>query len=420
MPVKAVRIHGANDLRLDTFELPQIKDDEILVKVVSDSICMSSYKCAVLGTEHKRVHPDVADHPAIVGHKFAGDIVEVDAKYTSRFKPSMKFTIQPALNYKGEMWSPGYSYEFCEGDATYCILPREVMELDCLLEYNGDAYFEASLAEPMSCCIGAFHASFHTQMGVYAHEMGIKKGGKLALLAAAGPMGLGALMYAVHCDRRPSLIVLTDIDEKRIARAKKIFPEAEMKKLGVQVEIINTNGSPDPAGQLKRYAPEGFDDVFCFAPVSSVLSLGSAVLGRDGCLNFFAGPTDKNFCADINFYDVHYNATHIIGTTGGNVSDMSESLRMTEEGTLEPAVMVTHIGGLASAVKTTLELPKIPGGKKLIYTHLDLPLTAIEDFRSLGVNDSRFCRLADIVDAHKGLWNAEAEKYLLANWNNER
>jgi len=420
MLTKAVRIHGANDLRLDTFELPPIKDDEILVKVVSDSICMSSYKCAILGTKHKRVHPDVADHPAIVGHEFAGDIVEVGSKYTSRFKPGMKFTIQPALNYKGEMWSPGYSYEFCGGDATYCILPHEVMDLDCLLEYNGDAYFEASLAEPMSCCIGAFHASFHTQMGVYAHEMGIKKGGKLALLAAAGPMGLGALMYAVHCDRRPSLIVLTDIDEKRIARAKKIFPESEMKKLGVQVEIINTNDSPDPAGQLRRYAPEGFDDVFCFAPVASVLTLSSAVLGRDGCLNFFAGPTDKRFFADINFYDVHYNATHVIGTTGGNVSDMRESLRMTEEGTLEPAVMVTHIGGLASAVKTTLELPKIQGGKKLIYTHLDLPLTAIEDFRSLGESDARFGQLADIVDAHKGLWNVEAEKYLLANWNNER
>ena len=39
---KAVRLHGQNDLRLDTFELPEIKDDEILVKVISDSICMSS------------------------------------------------------------------------------------------------------------------------------------------------------------------------------------------------------------------------------------------------------------------------------------------------------------------------------------------------------------------------------------------
>ena len=126
MKVKAVRLHAANDLRLDTFELPEIKDDEILVKVVSDSICMSTYKCAILGTGHKRVHPDVAEHPAIMGHEFAGDIVKVGKAHQDKFKPGMKFTLQPALNYKGTMWSPGYSYEFFGGDATYCIIPAEV------------------------------------------------------------------------------------------------------------------------------------------------------------------------------------------------------------------------------------------------------------------------------------------------------
>ena len=98
MKVKAVRLHAANDLRLDTFELPEIKDDEILVKVVSDSICMSTYKCAILGTGHKRVHPDVAEHPAIMGHEFAGDIVKVGKAHQDKFKPGMKFTLQPALN----------------------------------------------------------------------------------------------------------------------------------------------------------------------------------------------------------------------------------------------------------------------------------------------------------------------------------
>lgn len=49
MKAKGVRLHGANDLRLEEFELPEITDDEILVKVVSDSICMSTYKCAILG-----------------------------------------------------------------------------------------------------------------------------------------------------------------------------------------------------------------------------------------------------------------------------------------------------------------------------------------------------------------------------------
>ena len=80
------------------------------------------------------------------------------------------------------MWSPGYSYEFFGGDTTYCIIPAEVMELGCLLEYKGKAYYEASLAEPMSCSIGAFNAAYHTHMGVYKHEMGIKKDGKLAIV----------------------------------------------------------------------------------------------------------------------------------------------------------------------------------------------------------------------------------------------
>ena len=53
MKAKGVRLHAANDLRLEEFELPEITDDEILVKVVSDSICMSTYKCAILGTEHR-------------------------------------------------------------------------------------------------------------------------------------------------------------------------------------------------------------------------------------------------------------------------------------------------------------------------------------------------------------------------------
>lgn len=49
MKAKGVRLHAANDPRLEEFELPEITDDEILVKVVSDSICMSTYKCAILG-----------------------------------------------------------------------------------------------------------------------------------------------------------------------------------------------------------------------------------------------------------------------------------------------------------------------------------------------------------------------------------
>ena len=305
MKAKAVRIHGANDLRLDEFELPEITDDEILVKVVSDSICMSTYKCATLGEAHKRVHDDVAGHPAIAGHEFAGDIVKVGKNHQDRFKPGMKFTIQPALNYKGTMWSPGYSYEFCGGDATYCIIPSEVMECGCMLEYTGRAYYEASLAEPMSCSIGAFNAAYHTQMGVYTHQMGIKEGGKLAIMAGAGPMGLGALTYALHRDVRPSMVVVTDLNQERLDRAAHLFPPAEYAEQGIELHFVNTGNFEDPVAELRRISGgTGYDDVLCYAPVAAVVKQSSDILGRDGCLNFFAGPTDNKFSAEMNFYDV--------------------------------------------------------------------------------------------------------------------
>ena len=57
---------------------------------------------------------------------------------------------------------------------------------------------------------------------------------------------------------------------------------------------------------------------------------------------------------------------------------------MMAKGLIDPSTMITHIGGLNSVVETTLNLPNIPGGKKLIYTNIEMDLTAIEDFRKMG------------------------------------
>lgn len=416
MKTKAVRLYGAGDLRLEEFELPPIAPDEILVRVVSDSVCMSTYKCAVQGTAHKRVPANIAQRPVIIGHEFAGDIVEVGERHRGQFEPGMKFALQPAINYKGSMASPGYSYAYWGGDATYCIIAPEAMEVGCLFEHKGKSYYEASLAEPMSCIIGAFHAAFHTQNGVYHHEMGIREGGSLAVLAGAGPMGLGAVEYAVHCGRRPRLLVVTDVDEARLNRARKLYPAEQIKRdTGVELHIMST-ARGDAVEYLLMLSGGGFDDVLAMAPVRAVAEQASAVLGRDGCLNFFAGPTDHDFSAMLNYYDVHYNGAHVIGTTGGNTEDMLESLRMSAAGALDPAVMVTHIGGLGCVADTVLNLPHIPGGKKLIYTHADLPLIALDTLRNHAAENPDYAALADIVDGRCGLWSAEAEAFLLAHF----
>jgi threonine dehydrogenase-like Zn-dependent dehydrogenase len=416
MKTKAVRIYGKKDLRLEEFELPSLKDDEILAMIVSDSLCMSSYKASMQGSDHKRIPKDIHINPTIIGHEFAGVILEVGQKWKYKFHREQKFSIQPAMAHMGTLDAPGYSYRYIGGDATHIIIPDIVMEADCLLPYEGEAFFPASLSEPMSCIVGAFHASYHIPPGTYNHEMGIRDGGNMAILGGTGPMGLGAIDYALHQGRKPGLIVVTDIDEQRLARASCLFTPEHAEKKGIKLVYLNSGKVASPVSFMQSLTNgKGYDDVFVFAPVKQVVEQADAILGFDGCLNFFAGPIDPEFKAEFNFYNVHYAFTHIIGTSGGNTNDMCESLKLMSEGRINPAVMVTHIGGLDSVIDTTLNLPNIPGGKKLIYTNISMPLISLTELGEMARKDVFYKELNQIVEKNNYIWSLEAERYLLAN-----
>ena len=411
MKTKAVRLYGENDLRLEEFELPRLENGQILIKVVSDSVCMSTYKTVKQGAKHLRVPEDVAEHPVIIGHEFCGEIIEVTDKWKDRYSVGEKVVMPPVLSYLGGMQTVGYSFGEIGGVSTYSVVYEHIIENGYLMKLESDCFFKGSLIEPASCVIQGYKGSLHLD-GEGKPYANLKPGGKVAILAGCGPMGLVAIDLALHGEVKPSVVVVTDLDKARLERAERIFsPEAAARE-GIRLVFSNSSRGEE----LVALAGGEFDDVFVYAPVPAVVELGDEILGFDGCLNFFAGPLDKAFSAKFNFYNVHYKKHHVSGTSGSTMEDMQDIVGLIGEGRIDPAVMITHIGGMDAAIDTTVNLPRIPGGKKLIYTHITLPLTAIDDFAALGEGDERFKVLDTLVKQSNGLWNPAAEKYLLENF----
>lgn len=405
MKTKAVRLYGKKDLRLEEFELPEIKENEILASVITDSICMSTWKLANQGADHKKAPNNLAEEPIIVGHEFCGELLEVGGKWAHKYKKGERYVLQANLQLPDRPDCPGYSYPYTGGDATYIVISEDVMNQDCLIPYKGDTYFEGSLIEPLSCVIGAFEANYHLKEGSYEHKMGIKEGGNLLIMGGTGPMGLLAIDYALHGPLNPKKLVITDRDPEKLARASKLYPSQK----GIEVSYVNVGDVDDQVSLLKETVGGGFDDIFVMVPVGPVVSDAAAMLNPDGCLNFFAGPQDKEFSANVNFYDVHYSFTHFVGTSGGNTEDMRKAVKLIENKQVHVANVVTHILGLDAVGETTLNQPAIGGGKKLVYTHKQSELKKVSDIDEQS-------DLGKILAETDGIWSQKAENYVLENY----
>lgn len=412
MNTKAVRIYGVKDLRLEEFELPTMKDDEIEARIVTDSLCMSTYKVSNQGEKHKKLPNDLKNHPVIMGHEFCGVITKVGEKWKHLYKPGDRFVAQPNLG-RADTFSLGYSFPYVGGEATNVVIMNEAIEKGCLLPYKGEGFFEGALVEPLSCIVAGFKANFHLRdRNDYDHTMGIRENGALAILGGTGSMGFLAIDYAIHNDRRPKHLVVTGRTQSKLDMAKRLYPVEEAAKYGVTLTYVLTADEDDIVEELKALTPDakGFDDIFLMAAKERLVTQAEQLLAYDGCLNFFAGPADSKFASTINFYNIHYNATHFVGTSGSNTQDMKDAIALIENKTVNVAKIATHIMGLNHVCESILNLPKMPGGKKIVYSGKEFPVTDVSAF---GENNELEKHLKELVDAHDGLWNAEAEQYFL-------
>jgi len=413
MKTFALRLYGANDIRLERFALPQITENEVLIKVVSDSVCASTYKAIKQGSAHKRVPADIAENPVMIGHELCGVVMQVGSALDKQWRVGQKVVLQPALKLPSG-YDPGYSYPYVGGNTQYAVIPKVVLERGCLLPYDGDGFFQGSLAEALACIIRGYKGFYHTDYTTYIRTDGAKKGGRLAILGGAGPMGIGAVELGIGY-AGVSQIVVTDIDQARLDfAAEKSSPESASNR-GVDLRYINTAGMKDPVEELRRISGGGFDDVFVMAPVPALFSMAEKICREDGCINFFAGPAVHDMQGSLNLYRIHYDGIHVVGTAGSIPQDMVDAIGLIEQNAINAGALVSHILGLNSAKEALFAMENPNGAKKVCYNELDLPIVAISELAELGKTNELFRELSVIVENNGGLWCKAAEDYLLAH-----
>jgi len=224
----------------------------------------------------------------------------------------------------------------------------------------------------------------------------IKKGDKINVVGAGGPMGV---MHVVRnlCQGIEDITVYGgDLDDRRLAILDSI---AQMLAKKNKLTFISYNPAKTPIN-------EKFDCIMIMAPVPKLVELAINSAAENAKINIFAGiPATVDGEFDLNAYID--KKLYFIGTSGSTIEDMKTVLAKVEKGSLDTNISVGAVSGLCGAIDGihAVENQLIPG-KIVVYPFAkNLPLTTLEKLKA----DN-----PDIGQKMKnGLWTKEAEAELL-------
>jgi 2-desacetyl-2-hydroxyethyl bacteriochlorophyllide A dehydrogenase len=192
--MKAVRVHGPDDVRIDEIATPVPGPNDVVVRVAASGICGSDFTYVATGGVS-----GPAGEPFGLGHEFAG-VVEAVGDAVERVTPGMRVIVNPMGD------GNGIGNGAPEGAFAPHLLVRNATLGSSILPIPDDMPFDrAALAEPLSV---ALHA---------VNRANPSPDDKIAVFGA-GPIGLGILFFLLR--RGITDVVAIDMSDDRLARAR--------------------------------------------------------------------------------------------------------------------------------------------------------------------------------------------------------
>lgn len=256
---------------------PDLGEDEVLVQVKAAGICGTDIH--ILRAEYFQ------DFPIIAGHEFSGQIVEV-GKQVSQFKVGDRVTADPNIFcdrcYFCKINKNNHCLNFQAVGVTRNGAFAELVAVPekCVFPIPENLTFaEAALAEPLACVVYG------------AKRSGIQPGEKV-LIFGAGPIGL--LLLALYRVYGASQIVVVDVSEKKLEKAKEWGADLvvlangtedrsirEISPLGFEL-VVDATGIPEvQQKELQFIQPDGTYLLFGVAPVGSQMTIDPYFIFRN-------------------------------------------------------------------------------------------------------------------------------------------
>ncbi|MBS3749025.1 MAG: zinc-dependent dehydrogenase [Candidatus Thermoplasmatota archaeon] len=315
--------YNNTDVRIEQQQIPEINDDEILVKVMASGICGSDVM------EWYRIKKA----PLVLGHEIAG-IVEKIGKNVDKFKPGDRVfvthhvpcnTCRYCLQGEHTICDTLHSTKFYPGGfAEYLRTPEINVNRGTFLLPENVSFDEGTFIEPLACVVRGFHkADF--------------KPGKTVLVLGSGIAGMLHIKLAKAFGA--TKVFATDLSSYRLDLAKKIGADEVFHATEDIVSLVKKHND----GRLA-------DFVVLTAGVAPAVKQAFECVDDGGTVLLFA-PTTPGEKIPIDFFDLWNKQIHVTSTYAGAGRDILESIDLLSSGTISVDDLISHKLPLTEAKK---------------------------------------------------------------------
>lgn len=385
---------GFENLEIKEVPIPQANDNELLGRVDAAGVCTSILKIIEQGGKHPYLNGwDLEKYPLIFGDEGAITIVKVGANLKDKYAVGQKYMIQPALhvgpihdrqrynnNAEGmERCAVGYTIGGHLGQ--YICVREEVLKADCLIPLpNADMpYFAVSMAEPISCIFSAQDRNYHIiKDGPHTQrkaQLGLLPGGVTVVI---GLGGMGKIHAELALRYKPAALIVCDLVQERLDGVVKSIGEKAKEK---GTRLICAKGDNLEAVIKEASAGRGADDIILAVGIQGIQQKALGMLADGGVANLFGGLPIGKHILEVDARAVHYNEIKLVGSSGGDPSDMSATLEAVVNGDLDPGNYVAAVGSLDNAIDVLKMIKETKiDGKAILYPHIKQTALRMVDY----------------------------------------